>query len=227
MDHSGSHCTSHLSKSTFIITRHSSQISSGLTTARSGDTSALRHLLTFAVSKPETPLTPSLTHDKSKVSRGLNHPVLRELICPQKYLSQLQSDPDRYVYAHICIIICSAELFLSYSTLLQLQNGQLKMTAKNWPAFLYEEGIYDPEQIDLGLLRGYLSVRVSSSSLRLTIFSPRSCIVRKKNLSWPYCWFQETYGRKHRYHCPAKQRPAPWTSHNPRNDRVFCSTSKL
>lgn len=52
------------------------------------------------------------------------------------------------------------------------------MTAKNWPSFLYEEGVYDAEQIDLGLLRGFLPIRVRLSQLRTSIWLLMSHSVR-------------------------------------------------
>lgn len=76
------------------------QITSAQMSARSGDTSSLRQLLTYAVSEPNTPLSPALD-DKSKGPRGLNHPVLRKLICPRKYLDELESHPARYAYMRI------------------------------------------------------------------------------------------------------------------------------
>jgi hypothetical protein len=41
-----------------------------------------------------------------------------------------------------------------------LQEGTLQMTGAEWPTFLYDEALYDPEEPDKGLLRGYLLVRV-------------------------------------------------------------------
>ena len=41
-----------------------------------------------------------------------------------------------------------------------LQEGALKVTGAEWPSFLYNETLYDPEEPDKGLLHGYLLVRV-------------------------------------------------------------------
>jgi hypothetical protein len=39
-------------------------------------------------------------------------------------------------------------------------DGTIKVVADDWPAFLYDESMYDPEEIDKGLLRGYFLLRV-------------------------------------------------------------------
>jgi len=47
-----------------------------------------------------------------------------------------------------------------------LKEGLLRVTAADWPSFLYDDTeIYDPMQKDKGLLRGYLLVRVSIQSI--------------------------------------------------------------
>ena len=48
--------------------------------------------------------------------------------------------------------------FLSIQT--GLLNGTISATANQWPHFLFENDEYDPENLDQGLLRGYVLVRV-------------------------------------------------------------------
>jgi len=44
-----------------------------------------------------------------------------------------------------------------------MQEGRVKIGTGEWPAYLYDENqVYDPEEKDKGLLRGYLLVRVRS-----------------------------------------------------------------
>jgi hypothetical protein len=43
----------------------------------------------------------------------------------------------------------------------QVLDGTIKVIADDWPTFLYEEGVYDPGEIDKGLLRGHFLLRVS------------------------------------------------------------------
>ena len=53
-----------------------------------------------------------------------------------------------------------------------LKDGTLKVTASEWPAFLYDDKVeYDPEEKDKGLLQNELLFRVSiiSSSSDLPI----------------------------------------------------------
>ena len=40
-------------------------------------------------------------------------------------------------------------------------DGTIKVVAEDWPNFLYEHGVYDPNEIDKGLLRGHFLLRVS------------------------------------------------------------------
>jgi hypothetical protein len=39
-------------------------------------------------------------------------------------------------------------------------DGTIKVVADDWPAFLYEVGTYDPDELDKGLLRGHFLLRV-------------------------------------------------------------------
>jgi len=43
----------------------------------------------------------------------------------------------------------------------KLRDGCVSVNDEDWPSFLYEDGIYDPETIDEGLFRGYFLLRVS------------------------------------------------------------------
>lgn len=43
-----------------------------------------------------------------------------------------------------------------------LREGSLKVTAGDWPTFMYNESKYNPEDKEKGLLRGYTVVRVST-----------------------------------------------------------------
>jgi len=47
----------------------------------------------------------------------------------------------------------------------QVEDKVLEITDEDFPAFLYENGtVYDEKNEDLGLFRGYLLVRVSTSN---------------------------------------------------------------
>jgi len=45
-----------------------------------------------------------------------------------------------------------------------VQDGKIKIKATHYPTFLYDESMgYDPQEIDKGLFRGHLLLRVSAS----------------------------------------------------------------
>lgn len=47
-------------------------------------------------------------------------------------------------------------------TLAKLQDGRLPILSVDWVAFLYDQALYDPEDLEKGLLKGYLLLRVRS-----------------------------------------------------------------
>jgi hypothetical protein len=48
-----------------------------------------------------------------------------------------------------------------YSTRSKLLDGSISVTAQRWPHFLYDSEEYDVDDMDKGLTRGYVLVRVS------------------------------------------------------------------
>jgi hypothetical protein len=57
----------------------------------------------------------------------------------------------------------SVNLISVYSVLAQLRDGRISVVASDFPSFLFDK--YNPDDIDEGLLKGYLLVRVSSRSV--------------------------------------------------------------
>lgn len=54
--------------------------------------------------------------------------------------------------------------------MLQVRSGEIRITAKEWPTFLYPTDLeYDPHNKDYGLLRGELVVRVSAMACAFEI----------------------------------------------------------
>lgn len=43
----------------------------------------------------------------------------------------------------------------------KFKDGTIEVLANAWPTFLYEHDVYDPDDLELGLMRGALLVRVS------------------------------------------------------------------
>lgn len=57
--------------------------------------------------------------------------------------------------------ISSLKLPLKFSAIQRIKDGTIRVHAGIWPTFVYEEGLYDADDIEKGLLRGWLLVRVS------------------------------------------------------------------
>ncbi len=51
-------------------------------------------------------------------------------------------------------------MFFSPSFLQKLADGKIEITASYWPSFLYCQKLYKPNDIESGLLKGYLLLRV-------------------------------------------------------------------
>ena len=63
------------------------------------------------------------------------------------------------------MLIQTCALTLFPSILAQLDDGRLPVTAQDLPTFLYENGVVDLTEINKGLCRGHLLVRVSDIDL--------------------------------------------------------------
>lgn len=50
--------------------------------------------------------------------------------------------------------------FISNHFLYDLANGKVKVIASEWPSFLYDQDLYNPEDKEIGFLKGYLLLRV-------------------------------------------------------------------
>jgi hypothetical protein len=68
---------------------------------------------------------------------------------------------------------------LFHSVINKIDGGQYPVLAIHFPAFLYEDGYFDPENLLHGLLRGHLLVRVSQS------------LITDRTLANPFTVFQE------------------------------------
>ena len=53
----------------------------------------------------------------------------------------------------------------------KIENGEFKVTADDWPAFMYESSVYDPDELDKGLLRGTYLLRVRD------VYIPESLLI--------------------------------------------------
>jgi len=93
--------------------------------------------------------------DQTKSNRGLNNALLARQLCPRKYLDRL-NEPGYSLYFFRHVFLNTSPSFLN-----KLKDGRIKIMAEDWPTFLYDShSTYNPEDIEVGLMRGHLAVRV-------------------------------------------------------------------
>ncbi|TFK38280.1 hypothetical protein BDQ12DRAFT_723616 [Crucibulum laeve] len=117
------------------------QLSSAAATARQEDTAALKNRILgyIHLDMLNGVLKPPLTSAHAKSLRGFNHPEIARLLCPIKQLGEFDADPNAFMD--------------------QVKDGQIKIKAKDWPAFVYSaDGEFDPEDVSNGLMRGYVGI---------------------------------------------------------------------
>ncbi|KAF4578288.1 hypothetical protein EYR40_001550 [Pleurotus pulmonarius] len=100
---------------------------------RSNDTSSLKKCPRLLLNDIDP--TPPELQSIDKSSRGFNSPICANLLCPIKYANE----PD---------------------AIQRIKDGAIKVRASVWPSFVYADESYDPDNMDHGLLRGWLLVRV-------------------------------------------------------------------
>jgi hypothetical protein len=138
--------------------------------ARSEDISSLKEaILSYAaVHSPEGELRPQINLSSSKSNtRGLNHPMLARLLCPIQYLDQFDENPERCIYLMSLLDLSHSPLT---RTILDLQEGRIRLTSEDFPAFMYAAGMYDPHDMEIGLLRHEFPLAVSPGIAGVTIY---------------------------------------------------------
>ncbi|KAK0463159.1 uncharacterized protein EV420DRAFT_1639258 [Desarmillaria tabescens] len=111
----------------------------GIKESRGTDTNKVQYnILTLCL---EDLVNNALTLPKPahKTGQGFNHIDTGHLLCPQIYLEKFNKS-DRFLY--------------------DLANGKVKVTASEWPSFLYDQALYDPEDEEKRLMRGFLLLHV-------------------------------------------------------------------
>ncbi|SJL06847.1 uncharacterized protein ARMOST_10189 [Armillaria ostoyae] len=111
----------------------------GVKEAQATDTNKVwREILTLIL---ENPRTDTITMPKpiAKTSYGFNYINTGCLLCPQIYLSDFNANPR----------------FLQ-----KLADGKVEVMASYWPSFLYCQKLHKPNDIESGLMRGYLLLQV-------------------------------------------------------------------
>jgi hypothetical protein len=93
----------------------------------------------------------------TKSVRGFAHKATGRLLCPRVRRDEFDEDPEKYslyiIFVHILMFLlrfCQA-----------VQSGSIAIKATDYPSFLYPEHGFDPEDIEQGLMRGPLLVKVS------------------------------------------------------------------
>jgi hypothetical protein len=131
--------------------------------ARSEDISSLKEaILSYAaVHSPEGELRPQINLSSSKSdTRGFNHPMLARLLCPIQYLDQFDDNPEQFVSLMLIPDLSHSPLT---RTRLDLQEGRIPFTWEDYPAFMYAAGLYDRDDMEVGLLRHEFPLAVSQS----------------------------------------------------------------
>ncbi|TFK31267.1 hypothetical protein BDQ12DRAFT_729703 [Crucibulum laeve] len=114
------------------------QLSSAAAAACQEDTAAFKNriLSYIPLDMLNRVLQPPLTSAHAKSLQGFNHLQIARLLCPIKWLEKFNNDPNAFME--------------------QVKDGQIKIKAKDWPAFVYSADVeFDPEDVSNGLMRGY------------------------------------------------------------------------
>ena len=98
----------------------------------------------------------------------------------------------------------------------KIENGEFKVTADDWPAFMYESGVYDPDELDKGLLRGTYLLRVRD------VYIPESLLIPFTGFQAHFYWaINSLTGRQLQLSINTRlECEAPWNGS--RNTRINC-----
>ncbi|KAJ7575751.1 hypothetical protein C8J56DRAFT_801090, partial [Mycena floridula] len=127
--------------------------------ARTADTNTIKNaIISYLPADPSTDIiNPPLVPGRSKANRGVNHAHIAALFCPRKHMARM--------------LTCSEDAYD-----LSLQDGNIALNSKQLPAFLYDWDMFDPEDPEIGLFHGHISVRVT----RAIFTSPSSALTGVK-----------------------------------------------
>ncbi|KAI0270166.1 hypothetical protein BGY98DRAFT_1068061 [Russula aff. rugulosa BPL654] len=113
-------------------------IKSGISSVRSADANRLKtHTADYVPLDPNNKIV--LNIGKSKMDRGFNHKALGRLLVPVNLLEEYNENRDRVIN--------------------RIESGEYRVTALQFPALLYQEGSYDPDNLLNGLFRGHFLIR--------------------------------------------------------------------
>lgn len=140
------------------------QLGTGASRARHEDTSSLKHnILVYLLRDPsEDFLDPPITKMDPKSVRGFNHIATADCLCPMEMHGQFLKDPMyvRRFSSQVTRIEQTCSKFME-----KVNNGSHRIKTSGWPRFLYDMAIpYDRKNMDQGLFRGPILVRVGIST---------------------------------------------------------------
>ena len=126
--------------------------------ARSQNTHILRHkIFDYITLENGIPLT---LKNGEKSRCGFNHPITARLLCPFRDLAKFDADPQ-YV---LLLLLFKLTILVTRDYMTRALDGQVKITAKAFPTFLYDERVsFDPTDHSKGLLRSRVLVLVSGA----------------------------------------------------------------
>ncbi|KAJ7686356.1 hypothetical protein B0H17DRAFT_1204268 [Mycena rosella] len=158
------------------------------TSARTADTGGLKHHLAYVLPNPASDVIyPPVPKQESKSDRGVAHPMLRYFFLPWSDRVKL---PPLVLPKPSTTQSTTTEAPASNQFADLLVAGCVELKATEYPAFFWAEDTYDEDDLDKGLLRGPLILRVlrhvwtapSSALFGLDNGIPRSCNARLHNV---------------------------------------------
>ncbi|KAF7967233.1 hypothetical protein HWV62_35079 [Athelia sp. TMB] len=124
---------------------------------RQNDTSHLKEkVIKYLLPDPGRAVEPSIGTTTVKADRGFSHRVTALLLCPARFVADLENDYHGYVNFSLSAVF-SSHLLLT-STISKIHDGRIPVIAEDYPNFLFSK--FNKDDIEEGLLRGFLLVRV-------------------------------------------------------------------
>jgi len=135
------------------------QLNDVVTGARGADIHSLREkgISYIELEQPGKCIIPHIDPAAPKnIVRGHNHLVLSRLLCPVKYLAEFDANPEEWVYFQNPLPLLNSSL--RFRT--RLRNNKVRVVADDFPALLYPHDGYDPDDVESGLFRNPILLRV-------------------------------------------------------------------
>ncbi|KAJ7679880.1 hypothetical protein B0H17DRAFT_1138894 [Mycena rosella] len=134
------------------------QMQAAAKSARTADTNGLKHQLSYVLPNPlKEALVPPVLKQESKSDRRFILPWSDHMLLPPLVLSPSPvsgTSTDETGATETAVTGAQTEL------LNRLVAGRVELTATAFPSFFWEEGSYNPDDLDHGLLRGHLILRI-------------------------------------------------------------------